>query len=280
MNLWGKRIAAVGVAIAVQAILFSCASGPRPPAKGTPAFDWQLAQERYAAGDYLRTIEALERIVATDNEFAAQATPWLLVMTSGMARGYMEVADYFEGGARINKADPTTFRRQMSQNRNEAGRMALRFAEAFGAFQARTEDPVVLAFPFPTGSAAPVGMLVKVGNGMLPPQTEIDAGLRAAMRRAVLLNTCSAAGSPDDTAKAQEIFKAGEVKLPRADFILAMAGAMHDTAQVYSRNKLDDPQKMEIFCTRAQEALQNVPESKERKELLAKIQATLKKAKS
>jgi hypothetical protein len=280
MRLWGKRSVAIAALIALQTIFFSCSSGPRPPEKGTPAFDWQLAQKRYADGDYLGTIEALERIVASENEVTARAMPWLLVMTSGMTRGYMEVADHFEGGARINKADPTSFRRQTSQNRNAAGRMALRFAEAFGSFQTRTEDPVVLDFAFPTGSAAPVAMLTKVSNGMLPPSNEIEAGLRAAMRRAVLLNTCRAVGSPDDAAKTQEIFKAGEVKLPRAEFVLAMAAAMHDTAEVYSRNKLDDPQKMEIFCTRAQEALKSVPESKERKELLAKIAATLKKIKS
>ena len=108
---------------------------------------------------------------------------------------------------------------------------------------------------------------------------EPDA-LKNAVQRAVLLSTCRAVGSPNDAARAQELFKAGDVKVPRAQFVLAMAGALHDSAQLYTRNKLDDPQKINIFCERAQEAVKGLPESKETKELLSKIQVTLKKSKS
>lgn len=280
MTFRATRAAAGCAVIAANLILFSCASGPRPPEKGTPAFFWAAAKESYAAADYLKTVENLEKVVSTENDFAAAARPWLLIMTSGLTHGYMEAADHFEGGARINKADPMTFRKQVSQNRGAAGRMSLRFAEAFGAYQKSTVDPVVLAFPFPTGSAAPVGLLVKVGNGILPQASEIDSAVKSALSREVLLGTCRAAGSPDDSARAREMFRSGEVRVPRAQFILAMADAMHNSAALYTRNKLDEPQKMMILCTRAEEALKSVPESKETKELLAKIQATLKKNKT
>ncbi|HWQ57194.1 MAG TPA: hypothetical protein VN442_26140 [Bryobacteraceae bacterium] len=280
MSLRATRAAAGCAVFAANLILFSCASGPRPPEKGTPAFFWTAAKESYATADYLKTVENLEKVVSTENEFAAAARPWLLIMTSGLTQGYMEAADFFESGARVNKADPTTFRKQVSQNRGAAGRMSLRFAEVFGTFQKTTDDPVVLAFPFPTGSAAQVGLLVRVGNGILPQASEIDSALKSAVSRAVLLTTCRAAGSPDDSAKARELFKSGEVKVPRGQFILAMADAMHDSAALYGRNKLDEPQKMMILCTRAEEALKSVPASKESKELLLKIQATLKKNKT
>lgn len=279
MTFWAKRVAAVCAVIAVNLMLFSCSSGPRPPEKGTPAFYWTAANESYELGDYLKTIDNLERVVATENEFAAAARPWLLVMTSGMTRGHMEIADYFEGGARINKADPTTFRKQVSQNRNAAGRMSLRFAEFFAEFQKTSDDPVVLKFPFPTGSGGQVATLVKAGNGILPQASEIDTAIKTALMRAVLLATSRAAGSPDDTAKAREMFKGGEAKVPRAQFMLAMAQALNDSAQLYSRNKLDDPQKMEILATRAEEALKAVPDSKDRKELLLKIQTVRKQSK-
>jgi hypothetical protein len=48
---------------------------------------------------------------------------------------------------------------------------------------------------------------------------------------------------------------------------------------LYVGDKLDQPQKVEIFCQRAQAALSGVPESKEAKDLNARIQAALKKAK-
>jgi hypothetical protein len=280
MKNWGKHIAPVCAALAVNLILHSCASGPRPPEKGTPAFYWLTAKEAYAAGDYLRTIDNLEQVAATENEFVAEALPWLLIMTSGMTRGYMEVADFFEGGARMNKADPTAFRRQMTQNRNDAARMSLRFAEAFGQFQKTASDSVTLSFGFPTGSPGLVAPLAKVGSGVLLQPAEIESANRTALMRAVLLKTCEAIGSPEDTAKAQEMFRATEVKLERAQFVRSMANSMHDAALMYGRNKLDNPSRMTIFCERAEEALKGIPESPGSKELLKKIQATLKQAKS
>jgi hypothetical protein len=92
----------------------------------------------------------------------------------------------------------------------------------------------------------------------------------------VVLGTCRAAGVPENPAKAQEMFKAGEVKVPRSTFLLAMASALQGQAALYSRNKLDDPAKLKVFCERAQEALKSLPESTEAKDLESKIQKTLK----
>jgi len=280
MTLTVKRLAVVAAVIAANLILFSCSSGPVAPQKGTPAFYWQAARESWARADYLKTVENLDNIVKTENEFTAQARPWLLVVTSGMAKGYMEMADIFEGGARINKADPLTFRKTVSNARGSAGRLSMRFAEVFGDFQKTKDDPVPLAFAFPTGSPGMPPVLNKIGNGILPQAIEIDAAEKGSVQRAVLLNTCKAAGAPDDVAKVQGLFKAGEVKVPRAVFVTAMAAALHDEAQLFSRNKLDEPDKLKILCERAQEALKTLPETKEIKELGVKIQATLKKNKA
>jgi hypothetical protein len=276
MTFRSRRTAAAVAVIAANMMLFSCSSGPQAPQKGTPAFYWDAAKQTYAAGDYVKTLEHLDSIVATDNEFTAKARAWQLVLSSGLARGYMDIADYFESGARINKADPLAFRKQVSQARGFAGRLALRFADSFGAFQKGKDDPVVLSFPFPTGNATPVLLLTKVGNGILPQPTEIETAQKAALSRAVLLTTCAASGSPDDAAKAQEAFKAAEVKVERPIFVLTMANALYDAAQLYTRDKLDDPQKLAVFCERAQEALKSLPESKESKELGGKIEKILK----
>ncbi len=274
-----KRFAVVASAIAFIMVLGSCSSAPPAAQKGTPAFYWQAARESYASGDYLKTVENLDNIVKTDNEYTGRARTWLLVMTSGMAKGYTEMADTFEGGARINKADPLTFRRQVSNARGSANRLALRFAEVFADFQKTKDDPVVMAFPVPNGSPALPPVLNKIGNGILPQETEIETAQKAAVSRGVLLTTCRVAGSPGDAAKMQAMFKAGDPKVSRNEFVLAMANALHDSAQLYTRNKLDQPDKFQIFCARAQEALKGIPESKQTKELNAKIETTLKKNK-
>lgn len=278
MTTRARRMVAAGAVITANLICFSCSTASREPQKGTPAFYWAAARQTYATGDYPKAIENLESLVDTNNEFTLRSRPWLLIMTSGMARGYMEIADFYEAGARMHKADPTPFRKQVSKARGNANRMALQFAEAFAGMQTVKDDPVILGFACPTGSAAPVAVLAKAGNGILPQEAEMESAEKTALSRAVLLATCRAAGAPDDTAKAQELFRTGEVKVPRATFILAMANALHEEAQLYGRQKLDLPDKLKIFCDRAQEALRSIPQTKETKELDTKIKATLKRA--
>ena len=65
----------------------------------------------------------------------------------------------------------------------------------------------------------------------------------------MLLATCRAAGATNDPAKTQELLKTGEAKIPRATFVEAMAAALFDESQLYAYNKLDQPDKMKIFCS-------------------------------
>jgi hypothetical protein len=269
---------AVLALLAANLILFSCStsSAPQP---GTPAFYWAAAKETYNAGDYQKTIEHLGNILSTQNEFVARAQPWMLVLTSGMSRGYMDLGDAFEAGAKANRAQTTAFRRQVNTYRGSASRLALQFAETFGNFQSKDEY-VTLAFPYPTGSPTEVVLLTKVANGVLPPAPEIDTAQKRAIERAVLLATCRAAGAQDDPAKAQDLLKTADAKVPRATFVYAMASALFESSQLYTRGKMDDPDKMKIFCSRAQDALKQLPASKETDDLNKKIEAFLKKAKA
>ena len=279
MTSWARRIAATVAAIATSLILYSCASGPAPAAKGTPAFYWDAALKTYAAADYAKTMENLDSIVATENEFTGRARPWLMVMLSGMSKGNMEVAEYFENGGRVNKGNRLEFGKHVSQARGNANRLSLRFADVFAGYQSTKDDQVVLAFPFPAGSAGPVAALHKVGNGILPTPAEAEMAQKSAISRAVLLTACRVAGAPDDVAKGHQILNGAEVKVSRAAFTLAMAESLHDAAQLYTRNKLDDPEKVKILCGRAAEAVKMLPESKETKDLLGRIQTTLKRNK-
>jgi hypothetical protein len=265
-------------AITASLVLTSCAgeSGPQP---GTPAFDWAAARETYAAGDYMKTLDNLERISSGTNDYAAKARPWLLVISAGMARCATELADRFEVGGRANKNDPQ-FRRNMNTFRSQASGFSLRLAQAFTDFQKTTDDTVPLAFPYPGGSANPPLLLTKIATGVMPPTGEIEAAQKQNNTRGILLATCAATGAPDDLAKTQEIMKAPDAKVPRAVFVTAMASALYDQSQIFARQKLDDPEKMKLFCTRAQEALKAVPESKTTKDLLGKIEKSLKASKS
>ena len=218
--------------------------------------------------------------MASENEYTARARPLLLILTSGMARGYGELADRFESGARANKADPGSFRKNMNFYRAQASRFSLHFAQAFGEFQKSKDETVALAFSYPTGSANPPLVLTKVANGISASGNDVETAQKQNIERAILLTTCASAGAPDDPAKTQEVLKQPDTKVPRAVFVTAMANALYDQSQLFSRQKLDDPEKMKILCARAQEALKGIPESKASKDLNGKIEKTLKTSKA
>ena len=256
--------------------LIGCSSQNAPPQKGTPAFYWLAANETYAAGDYVRTVEHLRALVGTESDYKEKALPWLLVTTSGLASGYEDLADAYELGARARKADPASFRRSMSNYRTLAARYSLQFAEGFQSFQSTVKDTVPLGFKYPVGSPAQSPLLNKVITGAPLQGAEADTLEKHAVARSVLLRTCDAAGAPNDAAKTQELFKAGNAQTPRSGFLLAMAQALYEHSQIYGRRKMDEPQKLKVLCGRASDVLKQLPDSKERKELLSKIQSTLK----
>jgi hypothetical protein len=267
-------------AAGLLAIALSCTTGPPGPKPGTPEFFWTAARSTWAAADYEKVEHNLDELLKTENEYKARAQPWRLIVTAGMARGYAELADMFEAGARANKLNPTPFRTQMNDYRKIAARRALQFAETFLTFSKHDHSQdVPLAFSFPTGSINPVTELKSVASGILLPEPKLEPVRQRAIERGVLLVTCEAVGAPEDMAKAQEIFRASEVKVPHDVFALAMVRNLHEQAKLFGRTKLDMPDRVELFCNQALEALKHVKETKETKELAKKIQDTLKSAK-
>ena len=268
-------------AMATGTLFFSClffisCSGDSTPQAGTPAFYWAAAKETLAAKDYMKTVEHLEKLNDGESEFAARARPWLLVMTSGMARGYMDLADNFEAGSRANKTNPTDFRRQTNTYRGQANRFALEFVEVFDKFQKGKDDPVPIAFPFPTGNAAPVVQLTKVSTGVMLQPNEVEEAERRAIEREVLLAACDAAGAPDDPAKTQDLLKAGSHQVPRAQFVVSLASTLFEESKLYGARQIGNPDRVKIFCDRALGALKTVPETKQTKDLSTKISKSLK----
>lgn len=259
----------------------SCSSGPQPPRPGTPAFYWNAAKDAYRVGDYVKTDTQLSEIVRTDNEYAARARAWSMVINAGLSQGYSQLSDAFEAGARANRANPMPFRKQVTTLRSLASASDMQLVETLHHFMERDKDPnVLLAFDYPSGAAAEPGSLKKVAGGILIQDSERDSLQLSMLQRGVLLGLCRFTGSPDDPAKALEKFKTAEVRVPRDVVLFAAAKTLFDQSEIFSSNKLDQPARMKALCQEALEALKSIPETKETKALAAKIQAGLKKLKS
>ncbi|MFB3828874.1 MAG: hypothetical protein ACE15B_19060 [Bryobacteraceae bacterium] len=263
---------------AILALTLSCSTGPRPPQPGTPGFYWAAARQTYAAGDYQKTAENLALITKSDNEFTQQARVWEVILTAGLAQGYYELAEHYEAGARANRKNPMPFRRQVTLFRGSAANAALQFTEAFHRYQAADKsENVVLKFDYPSGSITPPQELEKTASGIFIPEAELERLQRATLQHGVVLSACRATGAPESAAKAQEIFKAGQA--PRNTFVLAMANMLHDQSQLFTATRLDQPNRMKLLLKEAQEAVAALPPSKPAKDLAAKIEKTMKKAK-
>jgi len=261
-------------------LMLSCSSGPEPPAKGTPAFYWSAAKESYNSGDYLKTVDHLAKVAGTENEFRTQAVPWRLVLVGGMSKGYADLADQYEYGARSNKSNPAPFRKQTSALRSDASRLALDFAETLAAFQKiQATGDVNITFPYPPlGSAKEV--ISRASAGILPEQAEADAVRAQYIQRDVLLAACRALGNGADAGKTKEMLSKGLVTVPRDTFLRAMAESMYEQSTIFGHTKLDMPDREKLFKERALAALDGLPDSKDLKDLRAKIQANDKKKKS
>lgn len=281
-NLSAQKWRDVAIALTALGLLAagtSCSSGPQPPQPGTPPFYWAAAKETYRAGDFARTSENLQRILASENEFNARARAWDAVISSGLAQAYIELADTWEAGARANRPNPTPFRKQVSALRSLASASAIQFAEDLHKMVALDKDPnILLAFGYPAGAAAPPVGLKRVGSGILVQDSERDLLQGAMMQRGVLLSVCIAVGSPDDAAAAQEKLKTGEFRVPRDTFLLAAGKSLQERSEVFTSSKLDQPARLKLLSQEALNALGAIPQTKETKSVNDKIQARLKKA--
>jgi hypothetical protein len=267
------------ISIAVSLTLISCSSGPSGPEKGTPAFYWQAAKETFTAGDNMKALEHLDKLIG-DKDYGAKALPWALVLSSGMAMGYADLADQYEIGARTNKTDPAWFRRHVGEYRAAAKQLSLQFADRYAKLGQSAADAIPLAFGYPKGSATPSPQLTKVASGMALPQADVDLAVSHTVQRGILMAACRAAGAPDDPAKGESVLKDPEAKVPSATFAIAMANSLYSLSQIYTPLKADEPEKLRIFCERADQALKPVPDSKEKKALADKIEKTMKKKKT
>jgi hypothetical protein len=266
----------------VSLILFAsgCSSGPKPLQPGTPEFIWAAAKSTYTSGDFLKARDNLGQLAKGQTEFAARSQALSIVLSAGIAQAYIDLADNFDNGARANRANPTPFHRRSNLFRSQAAAMAMENAEM--VHQLRLANPpenLEIAFGYPSGNSAEPVQLQRVAKGLILADSDVESLTREMVQRGVLLSMARAVGAPDDTAKALQIFKAGDVKTPRAVFLLAAAKSLCDDAELFTAKKLDQPNRLGMLLKEADEALQAVPDSKQTKELKARIVKMKKSAK-
>lgn len=242
-----RRVMGAWVACTAVLFLVSCQSGPPPAKMGTPQWFWAAAKEQYAGGDLAKTQEHLEKIMEGENQYKAKASIWHLVLLAGMARGHRELADAYEAGAPGAKAQTAEFRRTVNDQRRTSKQYSMGLAEEITRFlkESAGAEKIALEFPFPSGSATEPATLLNIRKGTLPNDADRAAAHRQTVAQGVVLQTAAVVG--EDVAKAQELFKTLPVEVPRAVFLQGMADSMVEQATLFSRKKLQEPDKQKLL---------------------------------
>ncbi len=263
--------------LALCLIITSCATQTATVQPGSPAFFWGAAKRAFASGDYLKASENLTKLTGSDNEYRTRANAWLAVLSAGMTKGYLEIAEAYDTGAHSNHDNPLIFRRQAGNMRTMAKASVLQFAESMHYFNDKGKDPSVeFEFGAPSGRLADIPNLLKVGTGIMPPPADAESTQITAVQKGVVWSTAHAVGAGDDASKAADLFKTLPVQVPREKFMLGMAAALAEEAEVFGPKQLDEPQRLKMVCMEAIDALKQVPDSKEAKDTRAKLDKLLK----
>jgi len=274
-----RKWVTISLAVAAAAVEISCAGSSNLPKPGSPAYYWSSANAAYKAGDFVKADEELQRILVSDNDFTARARVWDMVLSGGLAQGYAALADANEAGARVNRQNPLPYRKRVSELRALSGNMAIQLADGVHKYLDQDKAPeTLMAFAFPTGSAAEPAGLVRVTKSLFVQETEMAQLQTAMLQRGVVLALCEATGNPEDSAKTLSLFQAPETKVAKPTFLFAAAKRLYEASDVFTDKKLDLPNKLKIVSTEALSALKAVPETKDTKALVDKIQKAMKKA--
>ncbi|MGA2435463.1 MAG: hypothetical protein ABSG25_09270 [Bryobacteraceae bacterium] len=260
--------------------LAACSNQPEPPKMGSSEFHWDAAKKNYASGDYQQASEHLAELCKRQNQYSPIAQIWSLVLDAGLSQGYTRLADEFERGAKVNRSTSTPLLRQVEAYRSYSSTAAVNFAEEFDRFQQSNQDDMIaLQFELPSGTAEPPLQLSQVAHGRMLQPGILEETVKQSLKGSILIEICRVVGAGDDPVKGKELFNASVVKIPRELFLLAMANALYEQAQIFTPNKLDAPDRFQFFISRATQTLKQLPESKDTKELSNQIQKTVKTTK-
>lgn len=250
-----QRLAGI-VLILCFLLLVACTTAPRGPAKGSPEWLYQAAQETFRLGEYEKTHQHLDKIEhAGANPYLARASAWHLAMETGLVLGNQELIEAYDKGSFRAGPRKSSFLSEKNDLLKEARRHALHLVDVYDHFvQAEADKPVTLEFPFPKGSGAPVADLERVYKSMWP-MDELRAQIHEkVVSRGMVRGVSATITGIDDSAGAQAALKSGRTEIPAAKFLLAIGQSLWKSRVIFDLKNLREPDKMKHFHERALDA--------------------------
>jgi hypothetical protein len=86
----------------------------------------------------------------------------------------------------------------------------------------------------------------------------------------------AAVGAAGDVAKAKSLFQGGKAQVPREVFMQAMVKALYAQAELFSRELMNKPDRLQLFADQGLAALKTMADNKENKQLATDFEMLVK----
>jgi hypothetical protein len=220
--------------------------------------DWREVNREYESGDYINTLNYLDDLLRTQNDYTARAAAWKVVILGGMTRSALEIEQACaEGIFRVKSVDTGPYRTCMERFRWRARANTLGLIEALNEVErnAAASGTVPLDFPLPKASAGPSPLIGQTRTGAMPVEKVFEPSVARIVDRQILLQVCDLVAT-SEVAAVQDMFKSPPVTIPKETFLVGVAKTLLVAAAVFGEDRLNDAAKRSATLQRATECLQ------------------------
>ena len=245
-------------------LLSACSGGGSGgPVQGSPEWLWLAAQENFAAADYVKTQEHLDKLADTESEWQKRAAVWRIVVLSGLSRAYRELSDIYSKGAETNNAQSSRFQNGIQQNQRDSRQYAIDLAESLPKYQKLFSDDadILLDFAFPSGNPNDSPLALRLEGGEVLNEDQQANATQQVVERGVILQAVLLAGEGEDVNAARAKFEAGAVEVPRQSFMNALGRTMWIVSELFDRTHLNLPDIEKILVMQAMKSIEPALES-------------------
>ncbi len=217
---------------------------------------WKQVNREYESRDYINTLNYLNDILRTENDYTARAAALKVVILGGTTRSALEIEEACAAGiSRVPAWDSGPYKNCIEQFRWRARTSTLALIDALGGLEksAAASGAVSLDFPLPETSSDPSPMIGRTRAGAMPVEKIFEPSVVRIVDRHIFLQVCDAVAK--DEAGAKQLFEARPVTVPKATFLVGVAKTLLVGAAVFGADRLDDSEKESATLQQARECL-------------------------
>ena len=220
--------------------------------------DWKEVNREYESRDYINTLNYLDDLLRTENDYTARAAALKVVILGGMTRSALEIEEACaEGIFMVKQADGGPYKACIEAFRWRARTNTLGLIEALSELEKSTAagGTVSLDFPLPEASAEPSPMIGRTRAGAMPAEKVFEPSVARIVDRQILLQVCDVVAKGEVPA-VKDMFASPPVTIPKETFLVGVAKTLLVAAAVFGEDRLDDTPKRSATLKRARECLQ------------------------